>query len=192
MVDDLRTSPAQVPPHLLRDLRFVQAAHTHDFPALFALAHSHGVSYYRIGEACGIKPERVSLIARGKATVTALDTIVRVADALRIPGALLGLAARPWEDSTPEPHLESDDGDDPMNRRQLLRGALAAGLTGAALTALTDTRQSLDLALAADTEPADLSDLEAATETYGYGYHGQAPPRCWPTSWATSLSSGLS
>ncbi|MFJ8896692.1 hypothetical protein ACIRCZ_19070 [Leifsonia sp. NPDC102414] len=64
-----------------------------------------------------------------------------------------------------------------MNRRQLLRGAFAAGLTGPALTALTDTRQSLDLALAADTAPADLSDLEAAAEAYGYGYHGQAPTR---------------
>ncbi|WP_308114134.1 hypothetical protein [Streptomyces brasiliscabiei] len=175
MVDDLQTSPAQVPPHLLIDPQFVQAAREHDFPMLFALAHSHGVSYYRIGVACGIKPERVSLIARGKAAITTLDTIVRVADALRIPGALLGLAERPWEDSTPKPHLESDDGDDPMNRRRLLRGALAAGLTGAALGALADTRQSLDLALTADTEPADLSDLEAAAETYGYGYHGQAP-----------------
>ncbi|MDF3144175.1 hypothetical protein PBV88_23540, partial [Streptomyces sp. T21Q-yed] len=124
-----------------------------------------------------MRSERVSKIARGEATVTSLDTIERVADALRIPGALLGLAARPWEDRYPTPYPESDDGDDPMNRRQLLRGALAAGLTGTALTTLTDTRQSLDLALAADTEPADLSDLEAAAETYGYGYHGQAPTR---------------
>jgi hypothetical protein len=64
-----------------------------------------------------------------------------------------------------------------MNRRSLLRGALAAGLTGTALTALTDARRSLDSALAADTAPADLSDLEAAAETYGYGYHGQEPTR---------------
>ncbi|TLS45011.1 hypothetical protein FE633_17500 [Streptomyces montanus] len=175
-MDDLRPSPAQVPPHLLHDPKFVQAARDHDFTTLFAMAHSHGVSYYRIGEAAGIKADRVSLIARGKASLTALDTIVRVADALRIPGAHLGLAERPWEDSTPKPHLESDDDrDDPMNRRQLLRGALAAGLTGTALTTLADTRQSLDLALAADTEPADLSDLETAAETYGYGYHGQPP-----------------
>ncbi|QDN84418.1 helix-turn-helix transcriptional regulator [Streptomyces sp. RLB3-6] len=177
-MDDLPPSPAQVPPRLLHDPAFVQATRDRDFTALFAMAHSNGVSYYRISEASGIKPQRVSMIARGEATVTTLDTIERVADALRIPGALLGLAARPWEHSSPMPHPESpDDGDDPMNRRQLLRGALAAGLTGPALTALTDTRQSLDLALAADTAPADLSDLEAAAETYGYGYHGQAPTR---------------
>ncbi|MGW5477728.1 hypothetical protein [Streptomyces sp. NPDC004008] len=64
-----------------------------------------------------------------------------------------------------------------MNRRQLLRGALAAGLTTTALTALTDTRDSVDQALAADSAPADLSDLEAAAEAYGYGYHGQPPTR---------------
>ncbi|WP_406515607.1 hypothetical protein OH809_25105 [Streptomyces sp. NBC_00873] len=63
-----------------------------------------------------------------------------------------------------------------MKRRQLLRGALATGLTGTALTALTTARQSLDQALVAD-PLADLSDLEAATETYGYGYHGQPPTR---------------
>lgn len=39
--------------------------------------------------------------------------------------------------NSPTPHPESDVGDDPVNRRQLLRGALATGLTGAALTALT-------------------------------------------------------
>ncbi|MFD7620870.1 hypothetical protein [Streptomyces sp. NPDC059802] len=60
-----------------------------------------------------------------------------------------------------------------MKRRELLRGALAAGLTGEALTALTDTHTSFDQTLA--THPADLSDLEAAAESYGY--HGQAPAR---------------
>ncbi|MFF0386904.1 hypothetical protein [Streptomyces sp. NPDC004286] len=63
-----------------------------------------------------------------------------------------------------------------MNRRHLLRGVLAAGLTAPALTALTDTRRSVDAALtAADIPSADLADLEAAAETYGYGYGGQTP-----------------
>ncbi|MBD0844227.1 helix-turn-helix transcriptional regulator [Streptomyces sp. TRM68416] len=176
-MDDLAPSPAQVPDHLLRDPVFAQALRERDFTAVFAMAHRAGVSYYRIGEACGMKPERVSKVARGEASVTALDTIERVADALRVPGALLGLAARPWEYSSPTSLPEPDDGDDPMNRRQLLRGGLAAGLTGTALAALTDTRRSVDMALIADSAPADLSDLEAAAETYGYGYHGQPPTR---------------
>ncbi|MGW0425125.1 hypothetical protein [Streptomyces sp. NPDC003015] len=81
--------PAQVPPHLLHDPAFLTAARERDFTTLFARAHDHGVSYYRISEASGIKPGRISLIARGEGTVTALDTIVRVGDALRIPGAHL-------------------------------------------------------------------------------------------------------
>ncbi|OPC76724.1 hypothetical protein B4N89_45395 [Embleya scabrispora] len=58
-----------------------------------------------------------------------------------------------------------------MNRRHLLRGALATGLTATAFGA------SLDPALAADAASAVLRDLEAAAETYGYGYRGQAPNR---------------
>ncbi|WP_217625766.1 hypothetical protein [Streptomyces lunaelactis] len=168
--------PAQIPHHLLHDPSFLQAVQHRDFTSVFAM-HKNGISFNRIGEACGMKAERASKIARGEATVTALDTVERVADGLRIPGALLGLAARPWEHSSPTPHPEPDDEDDPMNRRQLLRGALAAGLTTTALTTLTDTRQAVDLALAADTDLVDLADLEAAAETYGYGYHGQAPTR---------------
>ncbi|MEW1599349.1 helix-turn-helix transcriptional regulator [Streptomyces sp. NPDC093808] len=176
-MDELRQSPAQIPHRLLKDARFLSAVQRRDFTTVFTTAHEAGISYNRIAEACGMKAERVSRVARGEATVTALDTVERVADGLRLPGALLGLAARPWEHSSLTRHPESDDGDDPMNRRQLLRGALAAGLTTAALTALANTRQSVDLALAANTDPADLADLEAAAETYGYGYHGQAPAR---------------
>ena len=55
-----------------------------------------------------------------------------------------------------------------MKRRNLLRGALAAGLTAA--------RTDVDQTLSPDT-PQDLADLEAAAESYGYGYHGQAPTR---------------
>ncbi|MFJ2230348.1 MULTISPECIES: hypothetical protein [Streptomyces] len=171
----MRPSSAQIPHHLLADPSFLQAVQRRDFSVVFATAHRCGISFNRIGEACGMKPDRASKVARGEATVTAFDTVERVADGLRIPGVLLGLAARPWEDSSPTLHAEPHDGDDNMNRRQLLRGTLAVGLTTSALAALTDTRQSLDFALAADTDLADLADLEAAAETYGYGYHGQAP-----------------
>ncbi|MGW4446248.1 hypothetical protein [Streptomyces sp. NPDC004682] len=160
-----------MPADLLDDPLFVRAVRDRDLGTVFRLAHRHGVSYYRIGSACGLKPDRVSRIAKGGATVTAMDTIERIADGLRIPGHLLGLAARPWEKSS----TEHDQGDDPMNRRQMLLGSVAAGLTGPALTALTDTRRALDLALTADTATADLADLETAAERYGNGYHGQAP-----------------
>ncbi|CAL9674167.1 hypothetical protein SUDANB176_07640 (plasmid) [Streptomyces sp. enrichment culture] len=173
----LRPSPTAVTHRLLADPSFVQAVRARDFTTVFATVCENGGSAYQIGDACAMKAGRVSTIARGEGTVATLDAIERVADGLRIPGALLGLAARPGEHSSPIPLPETDDGDDPMNRRMLLRGALAAGLTGAAFTALTDTRRSVELALAAESAPANLSDLEAAAEAYGYGYHGQPPTR---------------
>ncbi|MET8718680.1 hypothetical protein [Streptomyces misionensis] len=174
---DVQALPPQLPQHLLRDPEFVRALRDRDFATVFTSAHRHGISYRRISEACALKPDRVSLIAQGKWAVTALATVERIADGLRIPGALLGLAARPWEDSLPMSLPEFDDGDDDMIRRQLLRGALAAGLTGSVLTALTHTRQSLDVALSANSTPPELTDLEAAAETYSYGYGGQPPGR---------------
>jgi hypothetical protein len=174
-VDDLPPSPAQVPRRLLADPAFVRALHERDFTTVLAMAHDAGISFNRIAEACALKADRVSQIARGTAAVTALATVERISGGLRIPGAFLGLAAQPWED-TAVLSTESHHGDDPMKRRNLLRGALAAGLTAPALAALTAARTDVDQTLSPDA-PEDLADLEAAAESYGYGYHGQAPTR---------------
>ncbi|MFJ8602499.1 hypothetical protein ACIREM_28085 [Streptomyces shenzhenensis] len=61
-----------------------------------------------------------------------------------------------------------------MKRRNLLRGALAAGLTAPALAALTAARTDVGQTLSPDVLQ-DLPDLEAAAESYGY--HGQQPTR---------------
>jgi transcriptional regulator with XRE-family HTH domain len=45
----------------------------------------------------GLTQSRVSKIMRGVDRIAALDLIERIADALRIPGPVLGLAPRPWE-----------------------------------------------------------------------------------------------
>ncbi|MFE9813169.1 hypothetical protein [Streptomyces sp. NPDC005548] len=160
---------------MLTDPDLVRALAQRDFAVVFSAVHDCGISFNRIAEACVLKAERVSQIARGAASATALTTVERIAGGLRIPGALLGLAAQPWED-TAALSTESHDGDDPMKRRNLLRGALAAGLTAPALAALTAARTDVDQTLSPDT-PQDLADLEAAAEGYGYGYHGQAPTR---------------
>ncbi|MFF5720220.1 hypothetical protein [Streptomyces buecherae] len=62
-----------------------------------------------------------------------------------------------------------------MKRRDALRGALAAGVAGIGLAALTTTRNGIDAALAADHDNADVGYWESTAERYGYGYHGQAP-----------------
>ncbi|MFF1445017.1 hypothetical protein ACFVYS_35685, partial [Streptomyces sp. NPDC058295] len=140
------------------------------------MAHDVGISFNRIAEACALKSDRASQIARGTAAVTALATVERIAGGLRIPGALLRLAAQPWEDTAAHSTESRHGEDDPMKRRNLLRGALAAGLTAPALAALTAARTDVDQTLSPDM-PQDLADLEAAAESYGYGYHGQQPTR---------------
>ena len=159
----------------MADPVFVRALQKRDFTVVFAMTHEAGISFNRIAEACALKAERVSQIARGTAAVTALATVERISGGLRIPGAFLGLAAQPWED-TAALSTESHHGADPMKRRNLLRGALAAGLTAPALAALTAARTDVDQTLSPGA-PEDLADLEAAAESYGYGYHGQQPTR---------------
>jgi hypothetical protein len=127
LVDDLPPPPAHVPRRLLADPVFVRALQDRDFSVVFAMAHGVGISFNRIAEACALKSDRVSQITRGAGSVTALATVERIAGGLRIPGAFLGLAAQPWED-TAAPSTESHHGDDPMKRRNLLRGAIAADL----------------------------------------------------------------
>ena len=168
-------SPAAVPAELLDSPAFRQALASRDFHRVFTLASGAGLSFNRIAEACAMKAERVSKVARGTAAVTAFDVVERIADGLRIPGVLLGLAARPWElpARTTSTEFQHDE-DDPMKRRDLLRGALAAGLSGAALTDLSESRTRFDVALSA-APTTDLAYLETAAEQYSYGYKGQDP-----------------
>lgn len=91
----------------------------HDFGAVFRLAREEaGMSYQRIAAECGIKPERVGSLARGRGRVESYEKIAVIADALRIPGSLIGLAPRPWETSA------SVD----VRRRDVLQAAGAVGL----------------------------------------------------------------
>ncbi|GAB2913010.1 helix-turn-helix domain-containing protein [Streptomyces mayteni] len=70
----------------------------HDFAAVFALLRKYGgLSQNRIAAACQLTPGKVSRIVNGTHRIVAYDVIARIADGLRIPGHLLGLAARPWE-----------------------------------------------------------------------------------------------
>jgi tetratricopeptide (TPR) repeat protein len=158
---------------VLRDPAVVEALASRRFSVVFTAAKLAGLSFNAIAAATGMKAERVSLVARGAATITGIDTIERIADGLRIPGGMLGLAARCWEQDTgagPQARKEAEA----VQRRQLLRGALAAGLTGASLSQIADVLAEADQALAAG-GPVDLAHLEAVAEQHSYGYRGRAP-----------------
>ena len=60
-----------------------------------------------------------------------------------------------------------------MKRREVLRGAVAAGLAVPALSALAQTRHTVDAALTDHATSTDLSYGEGIAERYGY--HGQDP-----------------
>ncbi|MBT2676809.1 helix-turn-helix transcriptional regulator [Streptomyces sp. ISL-14] len=93
----------------------------HDFGTVFFVARAEaGISYSQIAAECGIKPERVGTLAKGHGKVTSFEKIVRIADAFRIPGHMVGLAPRPWEAPA-----------DAAPRREFLKtsaAALAVGL----------------------------------------------------------------
>ncbi|GAA4694950.1 helix-turn-helix domain-containing protein [Streptomyces youssoufiensis] len=78
----------------------------HDFAVAFALIKKWGgLSQNRIAAACQMSPGKVSLIMSGQQQVTSFEVIRRIADGLGIPGRLLGLAKRPWEENRRAPTL---------------------------------------------------------------------------------------
>lgn len=165
-----RSVQRSLPQHLLRDPEIKKALASRRFSAVFAAAKAAGMSYYAIGDAIGVKSERVAEVARGRGTITGIDTVERIADGLRIPGAMLGLATRHWEYDQPALAAREED---PMERRKLLRGALAAGAV-MPLTSLADVRKDIDQALAYS-GAQDVTAVEAAAERHSRGYHGRDP-----------------
>ncbi|MEE4594185.1 hypothetical protein V2J94_20235 [Streptomyces sp. DSM 41524] len=90
--------PTALPRELLSHPEMRAAIVAHDFGAVFRLARDLArISYSKIAAECDIKPERVGTLARGQGRITSFEKIAMIADALRIPGHLLGLAPREWE-----------------------------------------------------------------------------------------------
>lgn len=90
--------PQELPAALLADLEMVNACRRRDFAAIFSLIRRRaGIYPSRIAALCGMTPSRVGEIMAGRRRLAHIDVIERVADGLRIPGAMLGLAQRPWE-----------------------------------------------------------------------------------------------
>ncbi|MFF5984436.1 XRE family transcriptional regulator [Streptomyces olindensis] len=130
--------PTALPRDLLEDEEMRRALETHDFGSVFRLAKDRaGISYSRIAAECDIKPDRVGTLAKGQGRITTFDKVVQIADALRVPGCMVGLAPRPWETGEPPAHTyDSQIGQTSVRRRTVLQAATSTGLA-AALPALT-------------------------------------------------------
>ncbi|MFE7330768.1 helix-turn-helix domain-containing protein [Streptomyces sp. NPDC057565] len=128
--------PTALPRRLLDDEDMYRALTAHDFGAVFRIARERaGISYSKIAAECDIKPDRVGTLARGQGRITSFEKIVQIADALRVPGHLLGLAPRPWEADDAPAGTSSTENGPHVRRRTILQAATSTGLA-AALPAL--------------------------------------------------------
>lgn len=87
-----------LPSGLLTSAEWQEACRHRDFALVFRLVKiKAGIYPSRIAALCGMTPSRVGEIMAGQRSLAHIDVIERVSDGLRIPGAMLGLAHRPWE-----------------------------------------------------------------------------------------------
>ncbi|MEU1421562.1 hypothetical protein [Kitasatospora sp. NPDC005751] len=96
-MSDSARSPG-LPSRLLADPEMVAACRARDFAVIFRLAKARGGFHpSRIARVCGLTPSRVGEVIAGRREIANMTVIERIADGLRIPGHLVGLAPRAWE-----------------------------------------------------------------------------------------------
>ncbi|MFD7281625.1 hypothetical protein ACFV80_32465 [Streptomyces sp. NPDC059862] len=152
-------TPGPLAPEVLERDDLKRALAEHDFAAAFSLIKKWGgLSQNRIAAACQLTPGKASTIISGQQQVTSFEVICRIADGLRIPGRMVGLADRSWErqPDTPDPPttpLDTRSSDDAhwrptatvqlatdmtrsdfmMDRRAATRAMVGTAMSGAAL-----------------------------------------------------------
>lgn len=95
--------PDRLPPVLLSHPEMVTACRARDFTAVFRLLKLAGIYPSLIARACDLTPSRVGEVMAGRRRIEKIDLVERIADGLHIPGHMLGLAARAWEQESPAP-----------------------------------------------------------------------------------------
>ncbi|MGW4895600.1 helix-turn-helix domain-containing protein [Kitasatospora sp. NPDC004240] len=91
------STPEPLPALLLADPQFTAACASRNVGVVFQLARRAGIGPAQIARRTGLGVSRVSEILTGGRTVSSMDVVERIADGLRIPGHMVGLATRPWE-----------------------------------------------------------------------------------------------
>ncbi|WP_406202140.1 hypothetical protein OH807_23315 [Kitasatospora sp. NBC_01560] len=115
--------PDRLPPGLLSNPEMITACRQRDFGAVFKLVKLAGIYPSLIARACDMTPSRVGEVTSGRRSIEKIDLIERIADGLHIPGHMLGLAARPWEQDTPPPPARRRV-PEPADGRQSLRAPI--------------------------------------------------------------------
>jgi hypothetical protein len=92
--------PQDLPARLLGDREMIEACRQRDFSRVFCLVKARaGIYPSLIARRCDLTPSRVAEVIAGQRVIKDIGVIERVADGLRIPGRMLGLARREWEPS---------------------------------------------------------------------------------------------
>ncbi|MBZ6082743.1 helix-turn-helix domain-containing protein [Streptomyces olivaceus] len=90
--------PQELPARLLTDPEMINACRLRDFARVFRLVKTRaGIYPSMIARRCELTPSRVGEVIAGRRHLLHMDVIERIADGLRIPGHMLGLARRSWE-----------------------------------------------------------------------------------------------
>ncbi|MFJ4004290.1 helix-turn-helix domain-containing protein [Streptomyces sp. NPDC090023] len=88
----------ELPVSLLTDPAMIGACRARDFARVFHLVKVRaGIYPSTIARRCDLTPSRVGEVMAGRRHLLHMDVIERIADGLRIPGHMLGLAQRSWE-----------------------------------------------------------------------------------------------
>ncbi|MFD8755645.1 hypothetical protein ACFV0O_32410 [Kitasatospora sp. NPDC059577] len=102
--------PDRLPAGLLSDPEMIAACRRRDFAAVFRLLKPAGIYPSLIARACDMTPSRVGEVMSGKRRIEKIDLIERIADGLHIPGHMLGLVSRSWEqEALPQPRRRSPE-----------------------------------------------------------------------------------
>jgi transcriptional regulator with XRE-family HTH domain len=167
MTGDVR-STATLGSTLLDRRDFRQTLRSRDFGMAFRLLRQHqGTTQAQIAAATGLTQGRVSkLMSDPQMRVMHIDVIERIVDGLQIPGAMVGLAARPWETDDQE-RDESEQGEDHVLRRTALRAG-GALLMGGLVDALDSEPDAMNSALDTSNVSAERLDyFETTAERLG-------------------------
>ncbi|MGI5518795.1 helix-turn-helix domain-containing protein [Streptomyces sp. CA-106131] len=150
--------PPELPARLLTDPEMLDACRVRDFARVFRLIKIHaGIYPSMIARRCDLTPSRVGEVMAGRRQLVHIDVIERVADGLRIPGHMLGLARRSWE--TPVA-LATAEHEPSAAKEPTLEAEPAAGLPGAEVDSF------LALTTQTSPSPSTLQALRASIQDY--------------------------
>ncbi|MEV6314284.1 helix-turn-helix transcriptional regulator [Streptomyces sp. NPDC051776] len=148
--------PQELPARLLANPEMIKACQIRDFGTVFRLVKTQaGIYPSMIARRCELTPSRVGEVMAGRRQLQHMDVIERIADGLRIPGHMLGLAQRTWETPVALSAVER-------------KPSVAAALDRSSPTAVpgSDVDSILALTARTDPRPSTLQALRSSIEDY--------------------------